>query len=168
MAAENNTAKNKDKVRCFYEKVFSQENYEEDFTQENYEAALKVAEEIFTADYVLHYRDGDIEQTVGGPQGIADLVCRIGKATSDLEVSIIDEPMEVEGNRMVTRFEVSGSYGGNPVVVEGMSISQFSETGKITESWAIWESGRMFEQLGVLTSYMDPRDPYRRLRRPLF
>ena len=158
MAAENNTAK--DKIRCFYEKVFSQENYEEDFTQENYEAALKVAEEIFTAKYVLHYRDGDIEQTVSGPQGIADLVRRIGESTSDLKVSIIDEPMEVEGNRMVTRFEISGSYGGNPVEMEGMSISQFSETGKIAKSWAICEFARMFEQLGAL-------DPKRRLKRPI-
>jgi len=155
------TEENKDKVRSFYAKVFNQKNHDE---------ALKEAKDIFSDEYVLHYRDADIDVTVNGPDGIANLVSWTRAPFSGLEASIIGEPMEVEGNRVVTRFKVSATYkeeeeegmSERPVEVEGMSISQFSETeGKIKESWMIWETGRFYEQMDLL-------DPGTKLKRPLF
>ena len=94
---------NKETVRRFYEQVFSQGN-------------LAVANEIFTDGYVLHDRDADPDQIVRGPGGIADLVRRIRETFSELQVSIIGNPMAVEGNRVVTRGAAIPSWigGGSP------------------------------------------------------
>jgi predicted SnoaL-like aldol condensation-catalyzing enzyme len=138
---------NRDAVRRFYEEVFDQGN-------------LEVAYDIFADEYVLHDRDQDPGGDVHGPAGIAKFVESFRECFSELQVSNIGNPMAAEGNRVVTRFMVRGIFGDaadrsvsddfqrTPVEWEGMSISQFSEEGKITESWSYWESGRMYEQLG--------------------
>jgi predicted SnoaL-like aldol condensation-catalyzing enzyme len=138
---------NKVTVRRFYEEVFGQ-------------GCLNVANDIFADEYVLHDRDQDPGQTVRGPRGIADFVRSFREAFSEPQVSIIGEPMAVEGNQVVTRFTVIGIFGDTPVEWEGMSISQVSE-GKITESWSYWESGRMYEKLGYFPHDF-PRPPRRR------
>jgi predicted SnoaL-like aldol condensation-catalyzing enzyme len=145
---------NKVTVRRFYEQVFSQGN-------------LEVANDIFTDGYVLHDREADPDQNVRGPEGIADLVRRMRETFSGLEVSIIGEPMTVEGNQVVTRFALSGSFEDTTVNVEGMSISQVSE-GKITESWSYWESSHMYQQLGAIRTFGPPglfRPPWGRGKR---
>jgi predicted ester cyclase len=148
--------KNKKTVRRFYEEVFGQGSN------------LDAVEEIFASTYVLHDRDQDPAQVVHPPAGvyrvhdpasIAAWVKSFRESFSEFQVSIIKDPMAAEGNRVVTRFTVSGFFKdaadlpvsddprGIPVEWEGISISQFSE-GKITESWSYWQSGRMYEQLG--------------------
>jgi hypothetical protein len=157
--------KNKKTVRRFYEEVFGQGN-------------LDAVEEIFASNYRLHDRDQDPAQAVHPPAGIApvqdlagikDWVESFRESFSDLQVSIIGDPMAVEGDRVVTRFAVSGSFEGYRADWEGMSLSQFSEEGKITESWSYWESGRMYEQLGYFAKMMtvigEPHDWRRPPRR---
>jgi hypothetical protein len=159
--------KNKKTVRRFYEEVFGQGSN------------LDAVEEIFASNYVLHDRDQDPAQVVHppagvdpvhGPAGIKDWVESFQDSFSDLQVSIIEDPMAVEGDRVVTRFAVSGSFEGTRADWEGMSLSQFSEEGKITESWSYWESGRMYEQLGYFAKMdmvpRDPKDPHHWRRPP--
>jgi len=131
---------NKDTVRLFYERVFGQGN-------------LELADGIFDDEYVLHDRDQDPAQEVRKLDGIKKFVKDFRESFSELQVSIIGEPMAVEeGNRVVTQFTVRGFFRRDPLELrvewEGMSLSQFSQKGKITESWSYWESGRMYEKLG--------------------
>jgi predicted SnoaL-like aldol condensation-catalyzing enzyme len=146
MSSEDRASEeNKDTVRLFYERVFGQGN-------------LELADGIFADEYVLHDRDQDPAQdpetsSVCGPKGVKEFVRGLRDAFSELQVSIIENyPMAAEGDRVVTRFTVRGIFRRTPLQLlvewEGMSISQFSKKGKITESWSYWESGRMYEQLG--------------------
>lgn len=68
---------------------------------------------------------------------------------SDLEV-VVKEQL-TEGDRVTSRFVVSGKSFGNRVRINGIMISRFKE-GLIVEDWSVTDMLGMLRQLGAWRS----------------
>jgi hypothetical protein len=130
---------NKEIVRRFYKEILE-------------EGCLDVADDLFDPNWILH-EDNEVgfwtleESKSSGPAAVKELVRRIRDFVSNLQVS--EDQIAAEGDRVVTRFAVSGTAEDTQVDVKGISISQLSG-GKIVGSWLNWESEFMFRQLGFI------------------
>jgi steroid delta-isomerase-like uncharacterized protein len=101
---------------------------------------LDAAAEYFTADYVAHVTDRDLE---GGPAGVRGFLNQLSRAFSDLEVEV-DILLEGE-DRVAWQRTVRGRHTGNfhgfpatdrEIVWRDMLTSRF-ENGKIAEEWVV-------------------------------
>jgi hypothetical protein len=63
-------------------------------------------------------------------------------------MNIVVEEQLVEGNRVTSRFVVSGTSFGRRVQINGITISRF-EDGLIMEDWSVTDSLGLLRQLGV-------------------
>jgi predicted SnoaL-like aldol condensation-catalyzing enzyme len=113
-------------VRRFWEEVFARGNFD-------------VANEILSAEWILHQSEwtgGNLDLA-----GLEEMVDAFRERYPNLQTRI-DEQAIVEGDRVLTRFTVTGTRDDESqtrVVVEGMSVSLFSG-GKIASTWVNWDA----------------------------
>jgi steroid delta-isomerase-like uncharacterized protein len=120
---------------------------------------LDVADELFAADHLYH--DPSIPGVAAGPAGITQQpgpVVPYQKAVSDAHWHI--EGLLVEGDTVVTRWVGRGVQDGDlpgipatkrRVEVPGIWVQRIAG-GKIAESWQVWDTLVMLQQLGVIPS----------------
>jgi predicted ester cyclase len=68
-------------------------------------------------------------------------------------MNIVVEEQLVDGNRVTSRFVVSGTSFGRRVKINGITISRF-EDGLIMEDWSVTDSLGLLRQLGVWRSIL--------------
>jgi len=118
---------------------------------------LDEADEIFSADHT--YNDPSIPGIPPGPEGQKQVVTPYQSAFPDARWQV--EDMIANGDKVVTRYTARGTQDGelqgNPpisptgkqVTVPGVWIHRVVE-GKIVESWNVWDTLGMLQQLGVI------------------
>jgi len=78
--------------------------------------------------------------------GVRTSVELYGKILSDLAITVEDQV--IDGQRIVSRFVVSGVAYGRPVRFNGITISHL-EDGLIVEDWSVTDTLGMLRQLGM-------------------
>jgi steroid delta-isomerase-like uncharacterized protein len=115
---------------------------------------LDLADELFTADHTYH--DPSIPWAGPGPEGMKQVVSTYHHAFPDARMNIDDQ--FVAGDRIVTRWTAHGTHTadlqgipptGKKVNVQGIWIHRVAG-GKIVESWDVWDTLGMLQQLGVV------------------
>jgi steroid delta-isomerase-like uncharacterized protein len=118
---------------------------------------LAVADELFAADH--RYHDPSIPGVADGPTGIKQSsgpVVPYQSAFSDAHWHV--EDMLAEGDTVVTRWVGTGTQDGDlpgippagkQVEVPGIWYQHLAN-GKIVESWQVWDTLVMLQQLGVI------------------
>jgi steroid delta-isomerase-like uncharacterized protein len=144
-----NPAANLALVRRFFEEVCNRRRVE-------------VADELFAANH--RYHDPSIPGVADGPAGIRQNpgpVVPYQNAFSNAHWHI--EDMLAERDTVVTRWWGSGTQDGDlpgipatgrQVVVPGLWLQRIAD-GKIVESWHVWDTLGMLQQLGVIS---DPKE----------
>ena len=114
---------------------------------------LAVADEIFVAGHVYH--DPSSPWVGNGPEGQKELVAVYQAAFPDAHWKV--EAMYETGDTVVTRWTGTGTHRGDlqglaptgkSVQVAGVWIQRLAD-GKIVESWNIWDTYGMMQQLGA-------------------
>jgi steroid delta-isomerase-like uncharacterized protein len=118
---------------------------------------LEVANELFSASHT--YTDPSIPGIPAGPEGQKQLVSTYQTAFEGAHWQV--EDMIAEGDKVVTRWTGSGTHKatlqGNPPIpptgrhaaVMGVWIHRIAG-GKIVESWNVWDTLGLLQQLGVV------------------
>jgi steroid delta-isomerase-like uncharacterized protein len=118
---------------------------------------LEVAAELFAADH--QYHDPSIPGVAAGPAGIQQNpgpVVPYQQAFSDAHWHV--EDILAEGDTVVTRWYGTGAQdgalpgipaAGRQVLVPGFWLQRLAN-GKIVESWQVWDTLGMLQQLGVI------------------
>ena len=116
------------------------------------EGKNELADELFTADHVLH----DPQILAGtGPQGVAEVVATYQNGV-DGHWGI--EEMFSARDRVVVRWTGSGTHigeingippTGRAIRVDALSIHRLDD-GKIAETWEIWDTLGFLQQIGVV------------------
>jgi predicted ester cyclase len=99
----------------------------------------------YCQEFVDHVNDMKFH----GLEGVRRSVELYTKALSDLNV-IVEEQL-TEGDRVTSRFVVSGKSFGRSVRFNGITISRFKE-GLIVEDWSVTDTLGMLRQLGAWRS----------------
>ncbi len=119
---------------------------------------MGVAEALFAGDHIAH--DPSIPGISPGPEGVQQTIAIYHKAFPDAHWHI--EDMIAEGDKVVTRWVGRGTQTeelqgdppipptGKAVVVPGIWIHRIAD-GKIVESWNVWDTLGMLQQLGVIS-----------------
>jgi steroid delta-isomerase-like uncharacterized protein len=115
---------------------------------------LGVADEIFAAEHTYH--DPASPMIGRGPEGMKQLISMYLAAYPDLHHTV--EDVITEGDKVVTRWTGTGTHQGDllgipptgkPAKVMGIWIHRLAG-GKIVESWNVWDTLGMLQQLGVV------------------
>ncbi len=119
---------------------------------------MAVADELFAGDHIAH--DPSIPGIPPGPEGMKQVIGVYHTAFPDAHWHL--EDMIAEGDKVVTRWigrgtqteELQGdppiAATGKAVVVPGIWIHRIAG-GKIAESWNVWDTLGMLQQLGVVS-----------------
>ena len=133
---------NKTVSRRFFEEVFGN-------------GKLNLLDEIIAKDHVNN-GPGSLPGLPTGPEGAKQLVAVYRNAFPDLRFTI-DEQI-AEGDKVVTRWSADGTHKGELVgipatgktsTVTGITVDRFV-SGKIAETWGIFDQFGMLQQLGVI------------------
>lgn len=108
-------------------------------------AGLDPSSRYYSPEFVDHVNDLKFY----GLEGTRQSVELYTKVLSDLKVRV--EEQIVEGNRVTSRFVVSGLSYGRRVTFNGITISRF-EDGLIVEDWSVTDTLGMLRQLGLWRS----------------
>jgi steroid delta-isomerase-like uncharacterized protein len=129
---------------------------------------LDYADECFTSDFVKH--DPLSAEEIRGPDGFKHNVATTRAAFPDFHVEIVTQL--AEGDLVATRYVVSGTQegelegmppSGNRIEVAGTGVDRFSG-GKIAESWEMYDTLGMMQQLGVIPQPGDTDEtPYEKI-----
>jgi predicted ester cyclase len=106
-------------------------------------AGLDPASRYYAPDFVDHVNDLVFRGLAGTQQSVA-LYKRV---LDDLAVTVKEQV--VEGDRVTSRFVVSGTHRGRPVRFGGITISRFAH-GLIVEDWSVVDTLSMLRQIGLL------------------
>jgi predicted ester cyclase len=98
-----------------------------------------------------------------GLDGARDSVALYLELFADLSFKV-DEQVS-EGDRVVSRWTLTGIHRGRPVRLWGIVISRF-EDGKIVEDWAASDTLTLVRQLGLWRSALVMIKHYKLLREP--
>jgi predicted ester cyclase len=72
-------------------------------------------------------------------------------ARGDLEIRVVDQI--TEGDRVVSRWVMTGSSRGRPAEMSGITISRM-EAGRIVEDWSALDSLELLRQLGLVRTLL--------------
>jgi len=86
-----------------------------------------------------------------GLDGVRQSVALYTKVLADLNLVVEDQV--TEGDRVTSRFVVSGTILGKRVRFNGITISRFKD-GAIVEDWSVTDTLGMLRQLGVWRSVL--------------
>ncbi len=137
------TEDNKALVQRFFEEVCNERN-------------LGVANELFTADHSYH--DPSSPSIGLGPEGMKQLMSTYQTAFPDAHWDIDAMLVTEDGDIVVTRWTGRGTHTadlpgipatGKKAMVPGIWIHRVVG-GKIVESWNVWDTLGMLQQLGVI------------------
>ena len=115
---------------------------------------LAVADELFASNHVYH--DPASPWVAPGPGGMKDLMGQYQRSFPDARWGM-EQTLEC-GDTVVTRWTGGGTHGaellgiaptGKKVSVTGVWIHRV-ENDKIAESWNVWDTLGMLQQLGVV------------------
>lgn len=109
-------------------------------------ARLDAAPEYYSPKLVDHVNDMEFHGLVGTRQSVA----LYEAVLSELEIEVKEQ--HVHGNRVTSRFVVSGTCQGRRVRFNGITISRF-EDGLIVEDWSVTDTLGMLRQLGLWRSF---------------
>lgn len=104
-------------------------------------AGLDPASDYYAADLVDHVNDLEFRGLAGTRQSI-ELYTSV---LSDLEITV--EEQVVQGDRVTSRFVVTGRSYGRRVRFNGITISRFVED-RIVEDWSVTDTLGLVRQLG--------------------
>ena len=105
-------------------------------------AGLEPASQYYSPAFVDQVNDLEFLGLAGTQQSV-DLYKQV---LSDLAITV--EEQVVEGNRVTSRFVVTGTSGRRRVRFNGITISRF-ENGLIVEDWSVTDTLTMLRQLGL-------------------
>ena len=134
------TEQNKAIVRRFFDEVCNQRK-------------LQVADEIVAATHTYH--DPSTPGAEPGPKGLTQTVATYQNAFNDAHWAV--EDVMAEGDKVVVRWVGTGTHTGDlpgipstgkKVNVPGIWMFRIAG-GKIAESWDVWDTMGMLQQLGV-------------------
>lgn len=136
----------------------SAERYKELVRRSNEEVwaqgKLDVLDEYVAADYIEH--NTAMPEPIRGPAGYKRNVRKVREAFPDLSVRTDD--LIGEGNRVVTRFTLTGTHEnefmgieptGESVEIQGISIGSFDD-GTLVEGWTNVDVMGLMQQLGAV------------------
>ncbi len=103
----------------------------------------------FARYYGKEFADHVNDMKFQGPEGARRSVDLYTRVLSDLEI-VVREQL-TNGDRVTSRFVVSGKCFGKSVSINGITISRFKE-GLIVEDWSVTDTFGMLRQLGVWRS----------------
>ena len=113
---------------------------------------LDLADELFTSDHVMHDPQVPSEP---GPRGMADAMS-VYQRGADGRWTI--EEIFSAGDRVVVRWTGSGRHvgelngvppTGKPLRVDAITIHRMAD-GKIAETWQVWDTLGLLQQIGVV------------------
>lgn len=110
-------------------------------------AGLDPASRYYSPRFVDHVNDLEFRGLEGTQQSVA-LYKTVLK-----EIAITVEEQVVQGDRVTSRFVVTGTSFGRCVRFHGITISRF-EDGLIVEDWSVTDSLAMLRQLGLWRSIL--------------
>jgi len=105
-------------------------------------ADIATAQQLYSSEFVDHV-NGEVFL---GHEGIRHSVNLYQRLFRDFQIRVDDQVSE--GDKVVSRFTMSGSRAGRRVSVTGIVISRF-EDGKIVEDWSITDTSSLIRQLGI-------------------
>ena len=105
-------------------------------------ADLEAARALYSPQFVDHVNG----QVFRGHEGIRQSVELYQRLLRDLAIEVEDQV--TEGDRVTSRFSLSGSRSGRSVRVAGITISRFAD-GKIVEDWTVTDTSSLIGQLGL-------------------
>jgi hypothetical protein len=105
---------------------------------------LSRIEEFYRPDFVDRINDMTFHGYDGGRESVAFYMTIF----KHLQMSA-DEQI-TEGNRVASRWVLSGTYHGRPVTLRGITISHFAADGRILEDRGHSDSIGLVRQLGVI------------------
>lgn len=105
-------------------------------------ARLECLAQFYSPRFVDHVNDSEFR----GHSGVRASVQLYRKILSDLALCVEDQVSD--GQRVVSRFVVSGVAYGRPVRFNGITISHI-EDGLIVEDWSVTDTLGMLRQLGM-------------------
>jgi predicted ester cyclase len=121
-------------------------------------AGLDPASNFYHPEFVDHVNDLEFHGLAGTSQSVALYTSIL----SELAISV--EEQVVEGDRVTSRFSVTGSVYGRPVRFNGITISRISN-GLITEDWSVTDTLGLLRQLGPWRSLLVGIKQWRASRR---
>ena len=110
-------------------------------------AGLDSASRYYSPDFVDHVNDLQFYGLAGTQQSV-ELYTRV---LSDIRITV--EEQLLEGNRVTSRFVVTGINRGRRVRFNGITISRF-ENGLIVEDWSVTDTLGLLRQLGLWRSIL--------------
>ncbi|HEU0032137.1 MAG TPA: ester cyclase [Kofleriaceae bacterium] len=121
-------------------------------------AETERAPQFYSPDFVDHVNDFELR----GLEGVRRSVELYTSVLDDLQISVEDQV--VDGDRVTSRFVVTGTNRGRRVRFHGITISRF-EGGRIVEDWSVTDTLGMLRQLGGWRSVLVAIRQWRALRR---
>lgn len=109
--------------------------------------ALAPASNYYSERFIDHVNDLEYR----GLEGARRSVEMYTKVLTNIEIRV--EEQVTEGNRVTSRFVVTGRNRGRTVRFNGITISRF-EDGKIVEDWSVTDTLGMLRQLGAWRSVL--------------
>jgi steroid delta-isomerase-like uncharacterized protein len=131
------------------------------YEQMNNDRNNDLAPELFTADHVLHDPQVPSES---GPDGVA---ASISVYQDGLEGHWNIEEILSAGDRVVVRWTGSGTHvaelngippTGKSIRVDAISIHRLAD-GKIAETWQVWDTLGLLQQIGVVPTMQQAETP---------
>jgi predicted ester cyclase len=110
-------------------------------------AGLDPASRYYSPQFVDHVNGLKFHGLAGTEQSVSLYT----SVLSDLEVTVQEQV--TEGNRVTSRFVVTGTNRGRRVRFDGITISRF-EKGLIVEDWSVTDTLGMLRQLGLWRSIL--------------
>jgi hypothetical protein len=104
-------------------------------------AGLDAASEYYSPSFLDHVNDLEFR----GLAGTAESVALYKRSLTDLKIEV--EEQVVDGDRVTSRFVVTGKSYGRRVRFNGITLSRFDD-GLIVEDWSVTDTAGMLRQLG--------------------
>jgi predicted ester cyclase len=108
---------------------------------------LDLAQECYAADFVDHVNTLDFH----GHEGIRRSTGLYRALFDDLRIRVVDQI--TQGDRVVSRWVMTGSNRGRPAALSGTTISRM-EAGRIVEDWSALDSLELLRQLGLVRTVL--------------
>jgi len=104
---------------------------------------LSRMQEFYSPDFVDHVND----TTLHGYEGGRESVGFYRAIFTDLRMGVDDQV--TEGDRVASRWFLTGKYHGRPVTLRGITISRFGEDGRIVEDHGHSDTISLIRQIGI-------------------